>query len=121
MDSTRYARASSPFESGFGLEQYIRPRLRPSTRALMTFARGRLATLSVTGPPSALSGWSHDGLTCFHQRLRSSNPGGLYLLSDSASNRRLRPTSSRSCLRRRWSILDPLGEQRPCDPSVLGG
>jgi len=54
---------------------------RPSTRALMTFARRSLASFPVSGPPLGLSGSSCAGLTCFHQQLRSGNPGGSYLLN----------------------------------------
>jgi hypothetical protein len=45
-------------------------------RALMTFARRGLVSFPVSGPPFGLSGSFCDGLTCFHQQLRSSNPGG---------------------------------------------
>jgi hypothetical protein len=54
--------------------------LRPSTRAPMTIARRILKSRTVFGPPAKLTGFSRDGLTCFHQQLRSSNPGGSYLL-----------------------------------------
>jgi hypothetical protein len=72
--------ASSLLDSGSDCRQYIRPLMRPSTRALMTFARRGLTTITVSEPPRGLSGSFCAGLTCFHQQLRSSNPGGFYLL-----------------------------------------
>jgi hypothetical protein len=72
--------ASSLLDSGSDCRQYIRPLMRPSTRALMTFARRGLITLTVSEPPRGLSGSFCAGLTYFHQQLRSSNPGGVYLL-----------------------------------------
>ena len=93
--------------------------VRPSTRALKTFARRRLATLAVSQPPSALSGWFHDGLTYFHQCLCAGNPGGcspFALLSISGPP----PPSGGDGRRPSWAIFGVMGQDRPGDPRVLG-
>src|ERR1017187_3567286 len=72
--------ASSLLDSGSDCTNISGLSMHPSTRALMTIARRSLVNLSVSGPPLPVSGSSCVGLTCFHQQLRSSNPGGSYLL-----------------------------------------
>ena len=91
----------------------------PSTRALTTFARRCLAPLAVSQPSSALSGWSHHGLTYFHQCLCAGNPSGcspFALLSISGPT----PTSGVDGRRPNWSIFGVMGYDRPGDPRVLG-
>ena len=96
--------------------------MRPSTRALMTFARRGLTRFTVSEPPFELSGSFCAGLTCFHQQLRSSNPGGFYLLDrDRWGNQCVRPTSGRDDLRARGPIFCAMGEYRPGDACMLGG
>jgi hypothetical protein len=121
MDSPCVASASSFLAPGSDCDKYIRPLMRPSTPAPMTFARRSLVTLTASKPPVSLSGSFRDGLTCFHLRIRSSNSGRVYTSSTiRPANVGTRPTSGRSLLGAHGPILRALGQHRPGDARMLG-
>ena len=74
---------------------------------------------SVLRPPFPVSGSPCAGLTCFHQPLRSSNPGGSYLLN-STSDAPQRPSSGRYPLQFPGLITCSMGENRRRDARMFG-
>ena len=95
--------------------------MRPSTRALMTFARRSLATLSVSEPPLGLSGFSCAGLTCFHQPLRTGNSGRVIPPRSRPWGPGVQSTSDCGHLRSGGSIFAAMGKDRPGDTGMFRG
>jgi hypothetical protein len=93
--------------------------LRPSTRAPMTIARRILKSRTVFGPPAKLTGFSRDGLTCFHQQLRSSNPGGSYLLDLDCGGDRCPAYVRPHHFRARRPIFRAVGKDRPRNACIF--
>lgn len=87
---------------------YIQPLMRPSTRALMTFARTSLVGLSVLEPPCRPSGLSRGGPTCFLQLHALAILVSSTLLSNTARGRswdlRLRQAAASAAPADRYSV-----------------